>query len=187
MSASTGTLAGRLLVAAPALADPNFARTVVLLLDHGDDGALGVVLNRPTQVPVAEVLPGWRHVVSAPGVLFQGGPVGRDAALGVVAVANGDGTVGVRAVAPGLGLLDLDAPPEVVSPALRGLRVFAGYSGWGSEQLEGELAEGAWYVVPGLPSDATLAQPLGLWRAVLRRQRGTLAFVSTFPDDPTHN
>lgn len=189
MSRATGTLTGRLLVAAPSLADPHFVRTVVLLLDHGDDGALGVVLNRPSDVPVGEVLPGWDAVASTPGVLFHGGPVGADAALGVVA-ASGAEVLGVRRVAPGLGVVDLDAPPEVVGPAVRGLRVFAGYAGWSADQLEAEIEEGAWYVVQGLPSDVTRPQPAGLWRDVLRRQGGALAFVSTYPGgaaDPTYN
>ena len=80
--------AGSLLVATPALVDPNFAHTVVLLLDHDEDGALGVVLNRPSPVSVEEVLPGWDAVLAGPGVLFQGGPVATDSALAVAGLGT---------------------------------------------------------------------------------------------------
>lgn len=179
------TLVGRLLVATPELRDPNFVRTVVFLLEANDDGAVGVVLNRPSEVPVGSVLPGWVDEVTGRGVLHQGGPVGLDGALGV-AVAR-EGTAGFRPVHAGVGLIDLDTPPEVVAGALRALRVFAGYSGWGAGQLEGELADGAWYVVDAQPADVFTDDPDGLWRAVLRRQGGDLALVSTWTDDPDLN
>jgi len=182
-------LTGRLLVATPTLGDPNFSRTVVYVLDHDESGTLGVVVNRPTTVPVGEVLPDWQQYTTDPGVLFQGGPVALDSALGLAVLPGigDDEPVGWRRVVDGLGLVDLDAPPEVLVDGMAGLRIFAGYAGWGSGQLEDELAEGAWYVVPGLAGDAFTAAPEGLWRAVLRRQGGDLAFVSTYPDDPTQN
>jgi putative transcriptional regulator len=182
-------LTGRLLVATPTLGDPNFSRTVIYVLDHDETGTLGVVVNRPTTVPVGEVLPDWQQYTTDPGVLFQGGPVALDSALGLAVLpgVGDDEPVGWRRVVDGLGLVDLDAPPEVLVDGMAGLRIFAGYAGWGSGQLEDELAEGAWYVVPGLAGDAFTAAPEGLWRAVLRRQGGDLAFVSTYPDDPTQN
>jgi putative transcriptional regulator len=184
---SGASLAGRLLVATPLLRDPTFARAVVLLLDHDGDGALGVVVNRPTEVPVTDVLPAWQPVVSDPDVLFRGGPVARDSALGLVQLRQDSEPVGVRRVTGPLALVDLDTPPEVVEAGLVGMRVFAGYSGWSPEQLETEIAEGAWYVVDAAPGDAFSLAPETLWRAVLRRQRGELAMVSTYPDDPTLN
>lgn len=179
---------GRLLVATPSLREPTFARAVVLLLDHGDGGALGVVINRPMEVDVSVVLPAWQLHVTAPGVLFQGGPVGLDSALGLVAVP-GDALEppGVRRISGSLGLVDLDAEPESVVPRLSGMRVFAGYTGWGVGQLEAEIAEGSWYVVEGEPRDAFSDDPQALWREVLRRQRGDLAYVATFPQDPSLN
>jgi putative transcriptional regulator len=182
-------MTGQLLVATPALGDPTFARSVVLLLDHDEDGALGVVVNRPTPVDVGDVLPGWQPYTTTPGVLFQGGPVSLDSALGLAAVSgNGDEEpLGWRRVAGALGLLDLDVPPEVVVAEMAALRIFAGYAGWGAGQLEDELAAGAWYVVPARPGDAFSDDPHGLWRSVLRRQPGSLAFVSTYPDDPSLN
>jgi putative transcriptional regulator len=185
----TDSLTGRLLVATPALGDGTFARSVILLLDHDEDGALGVVVNRPTPVEVAEVLPAWQQYATTPGVLFQGGPVSLDSALGLAAVTSGDEDepIGWRRVAGGLALLDLDVPPEVVVTDLSALRIFAGYAGWGAGQLEAELEEGAWYVVLAEPGDAFSADPDGLWRSVLRRQGGPLALVSTYVDNPSLN
>jgi putative transcriptional regulator len=180
--------AGMLLVASPALLDPNFADSVVLLLDVDDQGALGVVLNRPSGVRVQDVLEGWGEIVSEPDVLFQGGPVSPQGALAVGAVrSETDVPVGFRTVDGRLGLLDLDTPPELVDGSLEHLRVFAGYAGWGADQLAGEIEEGSWYVVPAEPADAFRADPGGLWRDVLRRQPGELAWHSTRPFDPELN
>ncbi|THC47550.1 YqgE/AlgH family protein [Streptomyces sp. A1499] len=196
------SLTGRLLVATPALADPNFDRAVVLLLDHDEEGSLGVVLNRPTPVDVADILEGWGDLAGAPGVVFQGGPVSLDSALGVAVVpgdeasaagsrprggGGGGDLVGFRRVHGAIGLVDLEAPPELLSPALGSLRIFAGYSGWGPGQLETELADGAWYVVESEPGDISSPDPERLWRAVLRRQRSELAMVATYPDDASMN
>jgi putative transcriptional regulator len=184
----TTSLTGRLLVATPALVDPNFVRTVVLVLEHGDDGAVGVVLNRPSELEVDDVLPGWGPHVTKPAVLFQGGPVGLDGALAVGQVTgDAEGVPGFRPFGVGLGLVDLDTPTELVSGALGSLRVFAGYSGWGDDQLDTELEEGAWYVVDAEPDDVFGADVEELWRAVLRRQGGDLALVSTWTIDPELN
>lgn len=181
-------LTGHLLLATPKLREPTFRRAVVLLLDHGEEGAMGVVLNRPLQVQVAAVLPDWQEHATAPGVLFQGGPVGLDSALGLVAVpGDGPEPVGVRRLCGALGLVDLDVEPLSVVYGLCGLRVFAGYAGWSAGQLEGEIADGAWYVVESEARDPFTPQPTALWPHVLRRQRGDLAYVATYPDDPTQN
>ncbi|MFB9378674.1 YqgE/AlgH family protein [Kineococcus gynurae] len=186
-------LTGRLLTATPSLRDPNFARSVVLVLNHDDDGALGVVVNRPLDVDVDVVLPAWQPLATAPGKLFQGGPVALDSALGLVAVpGDRPDPVGVRRVfgSAGLGsvgLVDLDTPPETVGPELAGLRIFAGYAGWSAAQLEEEIADGAWFVLPAEARDAFTDDPEDLWAAVLRRQGGDLALVASFPADPTLN
>ncbi|MDT0322605.1 MULTISPECIES: YqgE/AlgH family protein [unclassified Streptomyces] len=180
------SLTGRLLVATPALSDPNFDRSVVLLLDHDREGALGVVLNRPTPVGVSEVLEPWASLAGEPGVVFQGGPVALDAAL-AIAVVPGTGPLGWRRVHGSIGLVDLEAPPEVLAAEVGSLRIFAGYAGWGPGQLERELDEGAWYVVDSEPGDVSVPEPERLWRAVLRRQRGSLALLATYPDDPSLN
>jgi putative transcriptional regulator len=183
MEPSTGSL----LVAAPTMADPNFARTIVLLLDTGESGALGVVLNRPTELEVADVLEPWADLVAGPGVLFQGGPVETDAALAVASIASDDDPVGWRRVFGTTGLVDLDAPVEILASAVSALRIFAGYAGWGSGQLEAEIDEGAWYVVPAEPQDPFLEDPDRLWSTVLRRQGGQLAMLATMPAEPGLN
>ncbi|MET8681514.1 YqgE/AlgH family protein [Streptomyces sp. NPDC004647] len=187
------SLTGRLLVATPALADPNFDRAVVLLLDHDEEGSLGVVLNRPTPVGVGDILESWAGLAGEPGVVFQGGPVSLDSALGVAVVPGeagtvvGEGPLGWRRVHGAIGLVDLEAPPELLAAAVGSLRIFAGYAGWGPGQLEDELVEGAWYVVESEPGDVSSPDPEQLWRAVLRRQRNELAMVATYPDDPSLN
>ena len=185
-------LAGSLLVATPALGDPHFDRTVVLVLDHDEDGALGVVINRPTPVPVDEVLPDWSAHVTGDAVLYAGGPVGTDSALAVAgltasaAEADAD-PPGFRRVTGPLGLVDLDTPPEILVDGLAGLRVFAGYAGWGPGQLESEVAADAWFVVASRADDPFAVDAERLWRDVLRRQGGELAWVSTAPADPSMN
>ncbi|MBB1252495.1 YqgE/AlgH family protein [Streptomyces alkaliterrae] len=181
------SLTGRLLVATPALSDPNFDRAVVLLLDHDEDGSLGVVLNRPTPVDVEDILEPWAEFAGTPSVVFQGGPVSLDAALGVAVIPGEHGPLGWRRVHGAIGLVDLEAPPEVLAAELGSLRIFAGYAGWGPGQLEDELSEGAWYVVESEPGDVSSPDPEKLWRAVLRRQRNELAMVATYPDDPSLN
>ncbi|MER6998497.1 YqgE/AlgH family protein [Streptomyces sp. NPDC000410] len=181
------SLTGRLLVATPALADPNFDRAVVLLLDHDDEGSLGVVLNRPTPVGVGDILEPWASLAGEPGVVFQGGPVSLDSALGLAVIPGDEGPLGWRRVYGAIGLVDLEAPPELLASALGSLRIFAGYAGWGPGQLEDELSDGAWYVVESEPGDVSSPRPEGLWRSVLRRQRSELAMVATYPDDPSLN
>ncbi|WP_406286255.1 YqgE/AlgH family protein [Embleya sp. NBC_00896] len=181
------SLTGRLLVATPALADPNFDRCVVFLLEHDEDGTLGVVINRPSPVDVNDVLVPWSKIVSEPSVVFQGGPVAMDSALAIASVPGGAEPLGWRRVHGGLGLVDLDVPPELVASDFGSMRVFAGYAGWGPGQLETELKSGAWYVVDSEPGDAFTPHPDRLWRAVLRRQVGELAMVATYPEDPTLN
>ena len=188
MPPDDSALRGRLLVATPRLREPTFLRTVILLLDHGENGAVGVVLNRPTTVDVGVVLPDWQPVVSDPPVLFEGGPVGLDGAMGVVTMEPGaERSVDVDRMTGRFGLVDLDARPEDVVPHVGGVRVFAGYAGWAQGQLEDELAERSWFVVDALPDDLLTPEPAGLWRRVLRRQGGDLAIVSTFAVDASLN
>ena len=182
------TLDGQLLVATPRLLDPNFTRTVILVLNHDEDGALGVVINRPSQLAVAQVLPDWSDVVTLPPMVFGGGPVVAGLGPRRRRRAGGGPPSGFQRVVRGYGLVDLDAVTRrSVVPDLAGIRVFSGYAGWGAEQLESEIEEGSWYVVPAAPGDLLSAEPETLWRRVLRRQPGELAYVSTFPDDPTQN
>ncbi|WP_426243481.1 YqgE/AlgH family protein [Nocardioides sp. LHG3406-4] len=184
----TDVAAGSLLVATPALVDPNFVDTVVLLLDVGADGALGVVLNRPSPVLVAEVLAEWRDAVAEPEVLFRGGPVNPDGALAVGRLADvTDVPVGFRRVFADMGVVDLDTPLELLEGSLAGLRIFAGYAGWGTGQVQREVDQGDWYVVPAEVADIFRLDSTDLWRDVLRRQPGELAWHSTRPLDPELN
>jgi putative transcriptional regulator len=186
-------LAGRLLVATPMLGDPNFKRTVVLIVEHeSEQGTLGVVLNRPTKVPVGQVLEPWDDLATSPSVVFSGGPVAPNSALAIALVPGTEEPAGWHPLdgAPAmtrLGLVDLDAPPGLLAPAVASLRVYAGYAGWSAGQLMAEIEEGAWYVVQADPADAFSAEPDRLWPAVLRRQGGELAYVATYPDDPSLN
>ena len=178
----------KLLVATPQTGGEIFRRSVVLVLHHDEDGAQGVVLNRPLAAPVSSVLPPWQDYVTDPATVVQGGPVALDSALGLVTVP-GDyhEPMGVRLLFGGIGLVDLDIPPLVVVPEVAGLRIFAGYAGWSGGQLEREIREGGWYVVESEARDAFTSEPETLWFAVLRRQRGHLAFVASLPEDPTMN
>ena len=183
---------GDLLVATPTLLDPNFEHAVVLLLDVDDDGVLGVILNRPSTVPVGEILPDWSPLAQLPDVLFQGGPVATDSALAVGASTTYgmDPNVepfGFRRLYDDVGIVDLDTPSELAASLLTHLRIFAGYAGWGDGQLRDEIRAGSWYVVPSMPADLFGGDPLALWKRVLRRQPGELAWVTTQPADPTMN
>lgn len=178
---------GRLLVATPALLDPNFFRSVVLLLAHGDEGTLGVVLNRPAQVPVLDVLPGYAELASRPASVFVGGPVSPSSALCLAALRPESDPSGWTQVSGRTGLLDTDLAPDALTGRIDRLRVFSGYTGWGPGQLAGELAAGAWYVLEAEPADPYSPDPGELWKRVLRRQGFELAIVATCPPDPNLN
>jgi putative transcriptional regulator len=181
------SLTGRLLVASPTLDDPNFIRSVIFLLDHDDDGALGVVLNRPSEVAASEALPGWAQVASEPAVLHVGGPVTPQVVVCLGRAKSGVSPDGWTPLAGGVGAVDLERSPDDVAASLDALRLFAGYAGWGPGQLETELRLGGWLVVAAEPDDAFTASPGTLWSRVLRRQGGELAMMHTMPIDPTQN
>ncbi|MET0132042.1 MAG: YqgE/AlgH family protein [Kibdelosporangium sp.] len=177
---------GTLLVAAPTLADSNFRRTVVYVIDHRDEGTLGVVLNRPSEVPVEDVLPAWGPHVSEPQSLFVGGPVEQKTALCLAALRTGEDAAGLKGVISVRGpvaLVDLDADPDLLVPKVKGLRVFAGYAGWDVDQLANEIDRGDWIVVPALPNDVLAAPDQDLWGRVLRRQGMPVALLATHPGD----
>jgi len=177
-----------LLVATPQLLDPNFIDTVVLLLDADEEGAMGVVLNRPSPVPVVAVLADWSEIVAEPEVLFRGGPVSPEGALAVALIRDHRAVpTGLRPVTEHLAIVDLDGSADELDGSVDGVRIFAGYAGWGAGQLEGEIEGGDWYVVPSLPPDAFQADPSDLWREVMRRQPGELAWHVNRPADPELN
>jgi putative transcriptional regulator len=169
----SGNTTGQLLVATPPLDDPNFDRSVVLMIEHQPGaGAIGVVINRPLAVDVVDGLDDWIALLSEPSVVFSGGPVEPQALIGIAVRGDGWATVDLSGEAP---------------PALDGLRLFSGYSGWSPGQLEAEIDAGAWLVLPAIASDVTCAEPSHLWRTVLRRQGGRLAWIAEAPDDLSAN
>jgi putative transcriptional regulator len=186
-----GELTGRLLVATTRLGDPKFERAVVLLLDHGADGALGVVLNRPTPVPVGEILEPWQEQARRvpPEVVFRGGPVSPDAVIGLgrAKFADDASAAGWHVVMASVATVDLSVAPEAQPVELDGVRLFSGYSGWAPDQLEAELAEKAWFVLEALAADVFCVDTDLLWHDVMRRQGGQLSLLATYPSHPSLN
>lgn len=182
---------GKLLVASPALDDPNFARTVVLMCMHDTGGAMGVVVNRPLLENRLEDhldrFIEFAHLVSRPPVVFRGGPVETAAAVVLVQYQEALAAEPPNLVFGRTGLLDLSEPMDQVAPFIEQVRVFAGYAGWGGGQLEQEIKDEAWFVVDAQPGDAFTPDPAGLWRSVLRRQAGRLAMFAYAPLDPQVN
>jgi putative transcriptional regulator len=173
-------------VAGPSLDDPNFHRTVVLLLAAGAvEGALGLVLNRPNEIPVGTLLPGWEALAVEPDSVFVGGPVARDNVICLARLrpAYRHGFEGCSPVdgVDGLATLDLNRSPIDMEAGVEGVRLFSGYSGWASGQLDDELEAGGWLVVPSRIDDAFSPDPAGLWRRVLRRQGGRIAMYANAP------
>jgi putative transcriptional regulator len=177
-------LGGSLLIAGPTLWDPNFRRSVVLIGHHDEDGAVGVVLNRPTEHEVAEAAPPLAALVGPGERLFVGGPVQPQ---GAVVVADFERPERARVVALGsIGFVPPEADVAELGP-LRRARVFAGYAGWGAGQLEIELASDSWLVAPATPSDVFTDEPDALWSDVVRRLGPRFELMSTMPEDPTLN
>jgi putative transcriptional regulator len=183
--ADADSLRGRLLVASPALVDPNFRRTVVLVAEHGDEGAMGLVLNRPSEAVAEEAVPALAALAEPDGVVFAGGPV-EPQAVTVLAAFDDPGEAAAVIFAD-IGFVRADADPSLLPGLTRRARLFAGYAGWGAGQLEAELAEEAWIVAEPAVEDVFSASPGELWSTVLRRLGGRFALVATMPPDPSLN
>ncbi len=182
--------AGTLLLANTDLLEPTFRRSVIYIVEHNDGGTLGVVLNRPSETAVYNVLPQWAKLSTKPKTMFIGGPVKRDAALCLATLrvgADPEGVPGLRHVAGRMAMVDLDAEPDLIGPLVEGVRIFAGYSGWTTGQLEGEIERDDWIVLSALPSDLLTGPRTDLWGAVLRRQPMPLAMLATHPIDVSRN
>lgn len=183
-----GSLSGQLLVSRPDMTDPNFDGTITFILEHGDEGAVGVVLNRPSSLAVSDPFPDWEDLAGQPPVLFHGGPVQANAiiALGRYRTDSPpDGTVDLPC---DLVSIDLDEQPALLRGAgLVELRIFAGYAGWGNGQLEEEIRVGAWWLLPGSADDVFTRDPRHLWTNVLQRGGGELRWFAHLPLDPTAN
>jgi putative transcriptional regulator len=177
------TLQGKLLVSSPSLIDPNFRKTVVLVAHHDTDGAMGLVLSRPSGTSAVEAVPALDGVPGAADPVYVGGPVQPEAFIALAEFEDVD-----DAAAPimgSLGFMPAEAEPDDLS-ILR-LRLFAGYSGWGAGQLEAELEESSWIVVDAETDDAFADDPDLLWRDVLVRKGGSFTLMQHMPFDPTLN
>lgn len=178
------TLRGKLLVASPALSDPNFARSVVLLTEHGDEGALGIVLNRPSQAVAGELVPDLATVTGDEPV-YVGGPVQPNA---VILLAEfSDPSLAAWIVVADVGLASAESDLGDLEPGVRRGRLYAGYSGWAPGQLEDEIDEDAWIVEPPLPAELFPDDPQSLWANVLARKGGQFALLARMPADPSLN
>ncbi len=153
----------------------------MLILEHNDDGALGLVLNRARMVGGAEAVPHWADRLAWPSRLHEGGPVSTESIIGL-GLGPDDAVEGVSPLLGRLGVVDLHRDPMGL-PEVEEVRLFAGYAGWTAGQLEAEVAAGGWIVVDASEEDARTANPEGLWRVVLARQGGMLSLLGEYPDD----
>jgi putative transcriptional regulator len=178
------SLRGQLLIASPGLLDPNFRRTVVLVVAHDDDGAVGIVLNRPSETEVVDAVPELADVTGPGGLVSVGGPVQGEA---VLVLAEWDDEEEAGSIVFGdIGLMGAEAELERVAAATRRVRIFAGYAGWSSGQLEAEVAEPSWILEEADAEDVFGDEP-DLWGNVLRRKGGAFKLIATMPDDPSLN
>lgn len=182
-----------LLAATPQIGDGTFDRTVVFMIEHNEEGSIGVILTRPLDLPVIELLPRWGDDVADPATLFSGGPVNGEAviALGEIGgdIDEADLPAGLETI-DGFGqiaTIDLNADPALTLHALKRTRLFLGYSGWTSGQLAAELQSGAWFVFAPNPGDVFDSDPHGLRERVFARQRNRHRIFGNFPDDPSFN
>jgi putative transcriptional regulator len=179
------SLSGQLLLASPALLDPNFQRTVVLVGAHSEDGAMGVVLNRPSQVTVGEAVPQLEPAVDEEEPVYLGGPV-QPSSIVLLGEFLDPEPAGLLV----LGRIGFPAPEtgiEELTEATARRRVYAGYAGWGEGQLDAELEQGDWIAHPALPDDVFTETPEVLWSSVLERKGGSYALIARMPLDPSVN
>jgi putative transcriptional regulator len=177
-------LRGQLLIAGAGLIDPNFRRTIVLVGEHNDEGALGVVLNRPGPVTVREAVPPLADLVPPEDPVYIGGPVQPQSAV-VLAEFDDPARAGLLVI-DSIGFVVGDVDPLAIE-GVRRARVYAGYAGWGPGQLEAELEESAWLLEAALPADVFAPDAEALWAAVVRRKGGDAAMLATLPFDPSTN
>lgn len=178
-------LTGQLLLASPTLSDPNFARTVVLIGVHSEEGAMGIVLNRPSALTVGEAVPQLEATLDEQEPVYIGGPVQPNSIV-LLAEFLDPSPAGLLV----LGRIGFPAPDtdieELTRATVRG-RVFAGYAGWSEGQLDAELDQGDWIVQPAQPQDVFCEEPEELWSEVLTRKGGSYALIARMPTDPSVN
>ncbi len=179
------SLRGKLLIAAPMLVDPNFARSVVLVAAHDEEGALGLILNRPLDVALADISPALDALGDAGSTLHRGGPVAPDSA--VVLADFSDPSLAALMVFGTVGFPSADCDLDVLAAGVRRARVFAGHSGWGPGQLDEELAQEGWIVGQLAPDELWQADSTQLWSNALTRKGGSYALLARMPEDPSVN
>jgi putative transcriptional regulator len=179
------SLTGQLLLASPSLRDPNFVRTVVLVSVHSEEGAMGVVLNRPSAVTVSEAVPQLEEAVAEEEPVYVGGPV-QPTSIVFLAEFLDPSPAGLLVLGR-IGFPAPDAGIEELTEATARRRVFAGYAGWGEGQLDAEVEEGDWIAHNALPEDVFTDVPEELWATVLTRKGGSYALIARMPSDPSVN
>lgn len=181
---------GSLLVSSPDMEEPTFARTVIYLVEHNEDGTFGVILNRRSEAAVHNVLPAWAGLCAAPPALFVGGPVRPENGVCLAVVRPGadtSGIEGLQLIEGRVHVVDMDTGPDAIAEVIEGVRIFVGYAGWGAGQLDEELNRGDWFVAPALASDILPPARVDLYGEVLRRQEMPLPLYATHPVDPMMN
>ncbi len=176
---------GKLLIAGPELLDPNFWRTVVLVIEHTEDGALGVVLNRPSETTAGEAVPQLSQLVDDDDPVLIGGPVQQSSVI-VLAEFEDAGEAALVAFED-IGVLGTSVGPDELGAGVRRARAFVGHAGWGPGQLDSELERGDWILEPARREDAFATDPPELWAEVLTRKGGSYALVARMPPDPSVN
>jgi putative transcriptional regulator len=176
---------GQLLIAGPALLDPNFWRTVVLVVEHTDEGAFGLVLNRPSDTIATDAAPALEDLLEPADLVFIGGPV-QPSALIVLAQFEDPSDAALLAF-DDVGVVAQSDAPEELSIGVRRARAFAGHSGWGPGQLDSELERGDWILEPARLEDAFSDNPREMWSAVLSRKGGSYRLLARMPPDPSVN
>lgn len=181
---------GSVLIASTTLSGPTFVRTVIYMIEHDENGSLGVVVNRMSQAAVFNVLPRWTELAASPRAVFIGGPVQTESAVCLGVAKTGvdwSAQPKLHQVRGRVCMVDLDADPDDLEPILTGVRIFAGYAGWDAGQLADEVLEGSWLIASGLPSDLLAPATVDVWHEVLKRQEWPLSLLSTYPEDPETN
>ncbi len=181
------SLRGRLLAATPDLLDPNFFHTVVFVLEHDERGALGLVLNRPSNIPLAETFPEWTQTVSEPSIIFRGGPVQRDALIGLARLDPPVTPEGWSPIIDSVGVLSLQDSADSDDLTVTAFRLYSGYAGWGGGQLESEINGGGWFTLPSEAPDLFAREPANLWFQLLHRHQGAWPWQTRPPADPAQN
>ncbi len=168
------------------MGDQNFKRSVVLMIEHTHDGAIGLVLNQATDTTTQEILPEWSLYANPIPEIFIGGPVEPNSCLALGRFL-GEIDTGHQFIFANVGIIDLSSDPDNLPDSLSEMKIFSGYSGWGPMQLDSELAVDAWFVVDADPFDVFSSNHDELWSLVLRRQKGPMAWLANYPEDPKLN